>query len=52
MKLLADKLPDVLNEKQKADKIRNYLTILRQEGMIERTDENQLTGAWRLAKKD
>lgn len=51
IKLLGDKLPDVLSDKQKGNKVRNYLTALRQDGIIKRTDENRRSGVWELAKK-
>jgi len=49
IKLLADKLPDILNEKQKSDRVRNLLISMRREGMIVRVG-NQQTGSWTLAK--
>ena len=35
VKLLSDKLPDVLSVRQKDDKVRNYLAALRREGIVE-----------------
>jgi ATP-dependent DNA helicase RecG len=50
VKLLGDKLPEMLDEKQKVNKVRNYLTSMRRDGVIERVDGNQRTGSWVLAK--
>jgi ATP-dependent DNA helicase RecG len=52
VELLGDKLPDVLDEKQKSNKIRNFLTSMHKDGIIERTSSNHRTGAWRLTKND
>ena len=52
IKLLGDKLSDVLNDKQKDNKVRSFLTTMNRSGIIERTTENKRTGAWRLAKND
>ena len=52
IELLGDKLPDVLNEKQKANKVRNYLTAMRLAGIITRADGNRRTSVWVLAKND
>ncbi|MDR1657932.1 MAG: hypothetical protein LBT47_10340 [Deltaproteobacteria bacterium] len=46
--LLSSKLSDVLDEKQKENKVRNLLTNMRQDGIIERADGNQRTGYWVL----
>ena len=51
MKLLRDKLSDVLDDKQKDNKVRYLLTALYGNGIIERTTSNKRTGAWRLAEK-
>ena len=51
IELLGNKLPEVLSEKQKVNKVRNYLASLHRSGIIERDDVNQRTGAWRLTKK-
>ncbi|MDR1204266.1 MAG: putative DNA binding domain-containing protein [Peptococcaceae bacterium] len=48
VKLLSNKLSDVLDEKQKENKVRNILTSMRQDGIIERVDGNQRTGFWVL----
>lgn len=46
--LLWDKLPDVLNETQKENKIRNMLTALRKQGIIDSDSENQQKSHWML----
>jgi ATP-dependent DNA helicase RecG len=48
VKLLSSKLSDVLDMKQKENKVRNILTKMRQDGIIERVDGNQRTGFWVL----
>jgi ATP-dependent DNA helicase RecG len=50
MKLLADKLSDTLDDKQKDNKVRYFLATLRRKGIIERSSPNRRTGTWRLAK--
>ena len=50
IKLLNDKLSDVLGDKQKAHKVRNLLMSMSRSGLIEYSGENQRTGAWGLAK--
>jgi len=52
VELLGDKLPDILNEKQKIDKVRNLLTQMRCSELIEHADGNKRTGVWVLTKKD
>ncbi|MDR1481721.1 MAG: hypothetical protein LBI74_03755, partial [Synergistaceae bacterium] len=52
VELLGDKLPDIFDEKQKSNKIRNFLTSMHKDGTIERTSGNHRTGAWRLTKND
>ena len=52
VKLLSDKLPDVLNDKQKANKVRNLLTSLNRSGLIEHINGNHRTGVWVLTKSD
>ena len=49
--LLGNKLPDMLTEKQKVNKVRNYLAVLHREGVIERDGRNKRANAWRLTKK-
>jgi ATP-dependent DNA helicase RecG len=46
--LLSNKLSDVLNAKQKENKVRNILTKMRQDDIIKRADGNQRTGFWVL----
>lgn len=50
-KLLWDKLPDVLDEKQKRYKIDNLLRILQEAALIERDSANRRTGHWILTNK-
>ncbi|MCL2323324.1 MAG: transcriptional regulator [Oscillospiraceae bacterium] len=52
VKLLGDKLSDVLDNKQKGNKVRYLLEIMHKKGMIERTSDNRRTGSWQLAKKN
>jgi hypothetical protein len=52
MKLIVDKLPDVLSEKQKMNKVKYLLTSMRTEGIIELTPGNQSTSHWVLVKTD
>ena len=49
-KLLMDKLPDVLTEKQKERKITTLLTNLKRNGIIETDSDNQQTCNWILKK--
>lgn len=46
--LLWDKLPDVLSDIQKENKIRNMLTALRKQGIIDTDSENQQKSSWIL----
>jgi len=50
-KLLWDKLSDVLDDKQKDDKVRNMLSSMRRNGIIKRISSNRRTGVWVLANK-
>lgn len=50
--LLMSKLPDVLDNKQKENKIRNLLYSMGKKGTIERDGPNQVTSKWQLTKKD
>ena len=50
IKLLNDKLSDVLEDKQKNNKVRYFLDVMHKSGMIERTSPNKRTGAWRLTE--
>lgn len=49
-KLLMDKLPDILTEKQKERKITTLLTNLKRNGIIETDSDNQQTCNWILKK--
>lgn len=49
-KLLMDKLPDVLNEKQKENRIRNILYSMGKKNLIERDGSNSRTSKWQLKK--
>jgi ATP-dependent DNA helicase RecG len=49
-KLLADKLSDVLDDKQKESRIKYYLTLMRRAEIIEHKNGNHRTGAWVLVK--
>ena len=46
--LLWDKLPDALSNLQKENKIRNMLTALRKQGIIDTDSENQQKSHWIL----
>lgn len=48
--LLWDKLPDVLSDKQKENKIRNLLYSLKQKKIIETDSTNQQKSNWVLRK--
>ena len=50
--LLMSKLPDVLDNKQKENKIRNLLHSMGKRGIIERDGANQVTSKWQLKKND
>ncbi|MDK2935392.1 MAG: ATP-dependent helicase RecG [Eubacteriaceae bacterium] len=50
-KLLWDKLPDVLNDKQKKYKIGNLLRALQDAELIERNNNNKRSGYWVLVVK-
>ena len=52
IKLLSSKLSDVLDDKQKDNKVRNLLMEMKRNALIERADENRRSGVWRLAKSD
>jgi len=55
IKLLSDKLSDVLDGKQKIYKIRSLTRAMQKNELIEFTTDNKRTGAWRLTqvrKKD
>lgn len=50
-KLLLDKLPNILDDNQKENKIRNLLTSLKNNNIIERDSNNQQKSNWILIKK-
>jgi ATP-dependent DNA helicase RecG len=50
IKLFSDKLSDVLDDRQKDNKLRYFLTAMHKNGLIERTTRTKRTGAWRLAE--
>jgi len=52
VKLLSDKLPDVLNAKQKDNKIRYLLNSMRKDGIIEPSSSNKRTANWILTNPD
>jgi ATP-dependent DNA helicase RecG len=52
VKLLNDKLPDVLDEKHKDNKIRYLLASMRKDGVIVPSSSNRRTSNWILAEKD
>lgn len=49
--LLWDKLPSIMADKQKEDKIRNLLTSLRKQGIIRTDSSNQQKSSWILTDK-
>ena len=51
VKLLNDKLPDNLSEKQKDRKIRYFLTTMRKEGIIMMNSTNKVSGSWVLTNQ-
>ena len=51
IKLLKDKLSDVLDDKQKESKVKNCLTSMRKNGIIKHKNGNPRTGVWVLVKK-
>ena len=50
--LLLSKLPEVLSEEQKENKIRNLIQNLRQNNVIKTSSENHQKNSWRLANLD
>jgi ATP-dependent DNA helicase RecG len=50
LRLLGEKLPDVLSDKQKDDKIRNLLSFLRREGKIINVSPNRRSAIWELTE--
>ena len=51
IKLLGDKLSDVLDSKQKDTKVRSLIRVMQKNELIERTSDNKRSGAWRLVQK-
>jgi len=49
--LVSSKLPDVLSEKQKQDKVRNILQAMRKEGLIDTDSDNRRLANWILKQK-
>ena len=49
-KLLKDKLPDTLDDKQKESKVRNLLKKLKSEGIITTDSDNKRLANWVLKK--
>ncbi len=50
IKLLDNKLPDTMDEKQKSVKVRNLLQIMHKEGTITLDSSNHRRANWRLTK--
>lgn len=48
--LLCDKLPEVMDDKQKESKIKNLLSQMRRTGIITTDSENQQRSSWILVK--
>lgn len=48
--LLWDKLPEVMDDKQKESKIKNLLSQMRRTGIITTDSENQQRSSWILVK--
>ncbi len=48
--LLWDKLPEIMEEQQKEDKIKNLLASMRKQGIIVTDSSNQQTSSWILVK--
>lgn len=51
MDLILSKLPDVLDENQKENKVRNLLTAMKREGIITTDTDNQQKSYWILTKR-
>ena len=52
IRLLGDKLSDVLDDKQKDTKIKNILASLRKDNIIEYANGNKRTGIWIMVAED
>ena len=50
LKLLSDKFSDILDERQKDNKVRSLIRTIHKKELIERTSPNKRTGAWRLTQ--
>ncbi|MCL2122446.1 MAG: putative DNA binding domain-containing protein [Clostridiales bacterium] len=50
--LLGDKLSDVLDDRQKENKVKYYLKVLSKKDIIRHTGGNHRTGVWVLGKSD
>jgi ATP-dependent DNA helicase RecG len=48
LELLDEKLPNALSDKQKDDKVRNLLALLRRDGQIVNTSPNRRSAIWEL----
>lgn len=51
IKLIAPKLSDVLDDKQKENKVRNLLSVMKTEGIIDTDSDNKRRANWILIKK-
>ena len=49
--LLLNKLPDILSDQQKNNKVKNILSAMKRDGLITRDGNNQSTASWILSKK-
>jgi len=52
IRLLSDKFSDVLDDKQKENKIKYYLKVMSKKGEISYPDGNRRTGVWVLGNSD
>jgi ATP-dependent DNA helicase RecG len=50
MGLLLSKLPDLLNDKQKENKVKNLLKALKNDGVIQMDSDNPRIASWVLGK--
>ena len=51
IKLVAPKLSDVLDDKKKENKVRNLLSVMKTEGIIDTDSDNKRRANWMLIKK-
>ena len=49
--LLWDKLPEIMEDKQKEDKVRNLLSSMRKKGIITTSSKKQQKSSWILVNK-